>query len=85
MTRRDVIDEVLSLLAPMLEPDGGSLRIAEYSEEESRLVVDYLRGSSEACSMCVLDGESLGAFIEEGLQTRGVDLADVSVHEAGRD
>lgn len=76
-----VIREVLSLLEPMVEPDGGSLRIAEFSEDSTALVVDYLRGTNDACSTCVLDGESLQAFIEEGLDTRGVKLASVTVRE----
>ncbi len=77
----DVIREVLNLLEPMVAPDGGSIRLAEFSDSESRLAVDYLRGSNDACSTCVLDGESLKAFIEEGLQTRGVELTEVTVHE----
>lgn len=82
MTRtNDVIREVLTLLGPMVEPDGGSLHVAEFSDADSRLAVDYLRGSNDACSTCVLDGESLKAFIEEGLQTRGVELSEVTVRE----
>ncbi|MEV1025196.1 hypothetical protein [Streptomyces sp. NPDC050264] len=75
----DTIREVLSLLEPMVEPDGGSIRLAEYSAEPSRLVVDYARGTNDACSTCVLDADSLKAFIEEGLQTRGVPVDEVTV------
>lgn len=76
----DVITEVLGLLEPMVAPDGGALRIAEFSERDSSLVVVYQQGSG-ACESCVLDGESLKAFIEEGLAVRGVRLAKVRVRE----
>ncbi|MFF3567587.1 NifU family protein [Nocardia jiangxiensis] len=78
----DVIREVIGLLEPMVAPDGGSIRLAEFAAEKSRLTVDYLRGSNDACSTCVLDGESLKAFIEEGLQTRGIQLTEVIVSES---
>jgi len=78
----EVINEVLGLLEPMVAPDGGSIRLAGFAPENSSLTVDYLRGSNDACSTCVLDGESLKAFIEEGLQTRGVQLTEVIVSES---
>jgi Fe-S cluster biogenesis protein NfuA len=77
----DVIHEVLTLLEPMVAPDGGTIRLAEFDGAGSRLAVDYLRGTNDACSTCVLDGESLKAFIEEGLATRGVNLAEITVRE----
>jgi Fe-S cluster biogenesis protein NfuA len=77
----DVIREVLTLLESMVEPDGGSVRLAGFSDEDSRLAVDYLRGSNDACARCVLDGESLKAFIEDGLETRGVQLSEITVRE----
>lgn len=76
----DVITEVLGLLEPMVAPDGGALRIAEFSDADASLVVDYQRGSG-ACESCVLDGDSLKAFIEEGLAVRGVRLAEVTVRD----
>ncbi|MEU4657433.1 hypothetical protein AB0G32_26420 [Streptomyces sp. NPDC023723] len=78
---QDVVREVLTLLEPMVEPDGGSIRLAEFSPEQSRLTVDYSRGTNDACSTCVLDGDSLKAFIEEGLQTRGIQLTEITVRE----
>ncbi|MFJ9563918.1 NifU family protein [Streptomyces fuscichromogenes] len=80
---REVVQEVLALLEPMVAPDGGSIRLAEFAPEQSRLTVDYSRGRNDACSTCVLDGDSLKAFIEEGLQTRGIALAEVTVREPG--
>lgn len=83
MTQPDeVIREVLGLLEPMVAPDGGSLRLAEFLPEQSRLTVDYSRGVNEACATCVIDGESLKAFIDEGLQTRGVHLSEITVSES---
>ncbi|MGW4911100.1 NifU family protein [Streptomyces sp. NPDC004270] len=78
---QDVVNEVLELLEPIVAPDGGSIRLAEFAPEQSRLTVDYSRGHNDACATCVLDGESLKAFIEEGLQTRGIELAEVTVRE----
>jgi len=78
----EVVDEVLGLLEPMVAPDGGSLRVAEFAPERSALVVDYARGVNDACATCVIDGESLKAFIDEGLQTRGLHLADITVKES---
>ncbi|MCX4815225.1 NifU family protein [Streptomyces sp. NBC_01239] len=80
---QDVVREVLTLLEPMVAPDGGSIRLTEFAPEQSRLTVDYVRGHNDACSTCVLDGESLKAFIQEGLQTRGIELSDVTVREPG--
>lgn len=83
----EVISEVLGLLEPMVVQDGGSLRVAEFSPERSTLIVDYARGVNEACGVneasgsCVIDGESLKAFIDEGLQTRGVHLSEITVNE----
>lgn len=82
MTNTDsVISEVLTLLEPMVASDGGSIRMNDYSAEKSRLAVDYLRGTNDACSSCVLDGESLKAFIDEGLRTRGIELSEITVSE----
>lgn len=78
----DIIREVLTLLEPMVQPDGGSIRIGDFSEEKSQLTVDYSRGVNDACATCVLDADSLKAFIDEGLQTRGVSLADITISEA---
>ncbi|MFJ9710302.1 NifU family protein [Streptomyces sp. NPDC101234] len=78
---QEVVQEVLALLEPMVAPDGGSIRLAEFAPEQSRLTVDYSRGHNDACSTCVLDGDSLKAFIEEGLQTRGIELSEVTVRE----
>jgi len=78
---QDVVQEVLTLLEPMVAPDGGSIRLAEFSPDQSRLTVDYSRGSNDVCATCVLDADSLKAFIEEGLQTRGIELAEVTVRE----
>jgi Fe-S cluster biogenesis protein NfuA len=78
----EVISEVLGLLEPMVVQDGGSLRVAEFSAERSVLVVDYARGVNEACESCVIDGESLKAFIDEGLRTRGVQLDEITVSES---
>ncbi|MGW2824279.1 NifU family protein [Streptomyces sp. NPDC001443] len=78
---QDVVQEVLTLLEPMVAPDGGTIRLAEFAPEQSRLTVDYSRGHNDACSTCVLDGESLKAFIEEGLETRGIRLTEVTVRE----
>lgn len=77
----DIINEVLSLLEPMVADDGGSLRIAAFSEADSRLAVDYDKGVNEACTACVLDAESLQAFIDEGIRARGVEIADIRVVE----
>jgi Fe-S cluster biogenesis protein NfuA len=77
----EVISEVLGLLEPMVVQDGGSLRVAEFSAERSALVIDYIKGVNDACASCVIDGESLKAFIDEGLQTRGVHLTDITVSE----
>ncbi|MFT4230257.1 MAG: NifU family protein [Microbacterium sp.] len=82
MAAVDVIEEVLSLLGPMVATDGGSMRIAEYSESESRLVVDYTMGTNDACAACVIDPESLKAFVEEGIRARGVEVAEVSIVES---
>jgi Fe-S cluster biogenesis protein NfuA len=82
MTQPDkVISEVLGLLEPMVTQDGGSLTVAEFSAERSALVVDYIKGVNEACESCIIDGESLKAFIDEGLQTRGVHLSEITVSE----
>ncbi|MEV7388200.1 MULTISPECIES: hypothetical protein [unclassified Streptomyces] len=78
---QEVVQEVLALLEPMVAPDGGSIRLAEFAPEQSRLTVDYSRGHNDVCSTCVLDGDSLKAFIEEGLQTRGIELSQVTVRE----
>lgn len=78
----EVIREVLGLLEPMVAPDGGSLRVGEFAPAEATLIVDYARGVNDACATCVIDGESLKAFIEESLQTRGVQLAGVTVNES---
>lgn len=78
----EVISEVLGLLEPMVVQDGGSLRVAEFSAERSALIVDYARGFNEACESCVIDGESLKAFIEEGLQVRGLHLSEITVSES---
>ena len=77
----DVVREVLSLLGPMVEADGGSISLDELSDDESRLDVHYARGFNDACSTCVIDGDSLKAFIEEGLQTRGINIARITVRE----
>jgi Fe-S cluster biogenesis protein NfuA len=78
----EVIAEVIGLLEPMVVQDGGSLRVAQFSAEGSTLVVDYARGVNEACESCVIDGESLKEFIDEGLQTRGVHLSQITVSES---
>lgn len=78
----EVITEVLGLLEPMVASDGGALRIAEFVSESSTLVVDYDKGENDACAACVIDGESLKAFIDEGLQSRGLHLADITVKES---
>lgn len=78
----EVISEVLGLLEPMVTQDGGSLRVAEFSAERPVLVVDYVKGVNEACESCIIDGESLKAFIDEGLQTRGVHLSEITVSES---
>ena len=78
----EVIREVLGLLEPMVVQDGGSLRVGEFSPERSTLIVDYARGVNDACASCVIDGESLKAFIDEGLRTRGVHLGDIIVSES---
>jgi len=78
----EVINEVLELLEPMVASDGGALRVAEFAPERSALVVDYARGVNDACATCVIDAESLGAFIDEGLQARGVHLTDITVKES---
>lgn len=78
----EVINEVLGLLEPMVAPDGGSLRVGEFSPEQSRLTVDYSRGVNDVCATCVIDGDSLRAFIEEGLQIRGLHLSEVTVNES---
>lgn len=77
----DVINEVLALLEPMVASDGGSLRIATFSEEDARLAVDYDKGVNEACATCVIDAESLQAFIDEGIRARGITLAEIRVIE----
>ena len=77
----EVVSEVLGLLEPMVIQDGGSLRVADFSAERSTLVVDYAKGYNEACESCVIDGESLKAFIDEGLQSRGVHLSHITVSE----
>lgn len=84
MTQPDeIVREVLALLEPMVVSDGGSLRVGELDEGASRLVVDLARSTGDdACSTCVIDAESLKAFIDEGLQTRGVALADITVRES---
>jgi Fe-S cluster biogenesis protein NfuA len=76
-----VISEVLGLLEPMVTQDGGSLKVAEFSAERSTLIVDYAKGVNDACASCVIDGESLKAFIDEGLQTRGLHLSEITVSE----
>lgn len=76
-----VINEVLTLLEPMVASDGGSLRIAEFSEEDSRLAVAYNKGANGACATCVIDAESLQAFIDEGIRARGIEVADIRVVE----
>lgn len=81
MAAVQVIEEVLALLGPMVATDGGSMRIGEFSEGESRLVVDYTQGVNEACATCVIDAESLKAFVEEGIRSRGVEVADVQIRE----
>ena len=78
---REVITEVLELLEPMVASDGGSLRIGDFAADESRLTVDYSKGVNDACAACVIDSDSLKAFIDEGLQTRGVTLSDITIHE----
>lgn len=78
----EVINEVLALLEPMVGGDGGSLRIATFSEEDSRLAVDYAKGVNDACATCVIDAESLQAFIDEGIRARGVALAEIRVIES---
>lgn len=78
----EVITEVLGLLEPMVASDGGSLRMAGFAPERSALVVDYARGANDACATCVLDAESLEAFIDEGLQARGLHLTDITVQES---
>lgn len=75
----EVIREVLGLLEPMVVQDGGSLRIGEFSPERSTLVVDHVRGVNDACATCVIDSDSLRAFIDEGLQARGVRLDEIIV------
>ena len=77
----EVISEVLGLLEPMVVQDGGSLRVAEFSAGTSTLIVDYAKGHNDACESCVIDGESLKAFIDEGLQTRGLHLSEITVSE----
>jgi len=84
MARPDeVISEVLGLLEPMVTQDGGSLRVAEFSAARSALVIDYVKGVNEACESCIIDGESLKAFIDEGLRTRGVHLSEITISEPG--
>lgn len=78
----EVISEVLKLLEPMIGQDGGTLSVAEYSPERSTLIVDYARGVNEVCSSCVIDGESLKLFIEEGLEVRGIHLSTITVSES---
>lgn len=78
----EVINEVLALLEPMVASDGGSLRIATFSESDSRLDVDYDKGVNDACATCVIDADSLQAFIDEGIRARGVELAEIRVIEA---
>lgn len=78
----EVINEVLALLEPMVASDGGSLRIATFSESDSRLAVDYNKGVNDACATCVIDADSLQAFIDEGIRARGVELAEIRVIEA---
>jgi Fe-S cluster biogenesis protein NfuA len=79
----DVINEVLALLEPMVASDGGSLRIATFSEEDSRLAVDYDKGVNDACATCVIDAESLQVFIDEGIRARGVEIVEIRVVEPG--
>lgn len=81
MATVDIIEEVLSQLSLMVATDGGSMRIAEFSEDESKLVVDYSKGVNEACATCVIDSESLQAFIEEGVRSRGVSIDEVRIVE----
>jgi Fe-S cluster biogenesis protein NfuA len=76
-----VIRQVLGLLEPMVTQDGGSLRVAEFSAERSALVVDFVKGVNEARESSIIDGGSLKAFIDEGLQTRGVHLSEITVSE----
>lgn len=78
----EVINEVLALLEPMVANDGGSLRIATFSESDSRLAVDYDKGVNDACATCVIDAESLQAFIDEGIRARGIELAEIRVIES---
>jgi Fe-S cluster biogenesis protein NfuA len=77
----EVIAEVLGLLEPMVASDGGSLRMAEFAPERGALVVDYDKGRNDACAACVIDSDSLKAFIDEGLQSRGLHLDDITVTE----
>jgi Fe-S cluster biogenesis protein NfuA len=76
-----VVTEVLGLLEPMVAADGGSLRMAEFAPDRGLLVVDYDKGVNDACATCVLDADSLGAFIDEGLRARGLHLDTVTVTE----
>jgi Fe-S cluster biogenesis protein NfuA len=78
----EVIAEVLGLLEPMVASDGGSLRMAEFAAERKALVVDYDKGQNDACAACVIDSDSLKAFIDEGLQSRGLHLDDIVVKES---
>lgn len=78
----DVITEVLGLLEPMVASDGGSLRMAEFAPDSATLVVDYARGVNDACATCVIDNDSLKAFIDEGLQSRGLHLTDITIKES---
>jgi len=77
----DVINEVLDSLSALVATDGGSMRIGRFDEAGSTLVVDYTKGTNEACAMCVIDSESLAAFVEEGVKARGLDVAHVTIHE----
>ena len=77
-----VITEVLELMTSMVAADGGRVELADWSPERSRLEVDYAKGVNEACMTCVLDADSMKAFIKDGLTTRGLDVTEVVVREA---
>lgn len=70
--QQGIVDEVLTLMGGMVAPDGGRVVLADYRPEPSHLEVSYYRGTNDECSTCVLDSESLQAFIDEGLSTRGL-------------
>lgn len=77
-----VIQEVLDMLEAMVATDGGSIRIAKFVEADSRLVIDYAKGVNDACATCVIDAESLRAFVVEGVSARGISLGDVTIIES---